>query len=604
MSFVSREGETCTFQILFTSDVHGSFRDYNYSLDRGNVTGFSKIASLMRREKETFDGVTFVVDIGDIIQGNGTNVFIKSNKFKPYPLLAVYDIFGYDMVSIGNHEFNYSIPALFKAFEGYRGEKLCGNVFNSQGRLLEGFKAYTVKVLKNGLRVAFIGMVSPNVDMWDRANFEDGKYIAVGAAEAARKVIGYLKSEDLADVFVFLGHMHIDNELGRAGSGANDVVRLNPEIDVFLGAHFHLAIGGRREQRVLNGSVKFVENKSSAATFGKVLVTATYEQGRWRVKNRIGTYEESDVKTDIINAVEDVALIVADPTIEMAHQYVMAYMRTVVGYLKGGPLVSPPEIKGTHEIILKPTAYIQLLTDIIIKYANVDVAAVAVNDYSVNCTEGPITLGKISQIYTYDNDSIYTLKMTGKQLLQWIEWSYSFFGQTINGVSDLTGPAVNLESDLTIPYGTKKVYLHDKFGGIEYEVDLTKKVGNRIKILKINKDSTAFNVNRPYKVATSSYRAATNLLINTQDGVFKDNSPCAELIEKNVKSPKNHIKIIDWVAEYIQEQTDKIVTNKYMPNWKFTNLNWDEELRTKTIKKINKRNIPYDHRGTIKKSDL
>jgi 2',3'-cyclic-nucleotide 2'-phosphodiesterase (5'-nucleotidase family) len=590
MSYIPKEGETCTFQILFTSDVHNAFRDYNYFTGVStHKTGMSMIAPLMRREKEGFCGTTFIADIGDIVQGNGAYSIIGNEQFKPHPMLAAYDALGYDMVAIGNHEFNYGIPALLAAFEGYRGDKLCGNIFDREGNLLEGFEAYTIKTLPVGLRIAFIGVVSPNVDKWDAAKFKSAEYTSESAAAAVRRTIDKLKNENSADVFIVLGHMHIKNELDRDGSGAEDVVAMNPEIDVFLGAHFHLAIGAKDNQHIIHGKVKFAENKSMLATYGKALITATYENGKWSVKNKIGTYDESDVKTDIIEIISDAEI---DKITEAAHAHIIEFMRKPIGTLSGGSLVPASEIKGTHEVILRPAPLVDFLATVIGDYSNADIVSVSVNDYSVNCYEGTITLGDISRMYIYDNNTIYTVKITGEQLLQWMEWSYAFFD------------TVNIETDLTVAYGNeKKVYLHDKFCGVDYETDLTKKVGERIKILKMS-DGSDFDPLKIYTVAATNYRATTNLLINTKDGIFKHGTACGQLAEMDIKSPRGKTNVLEWIAEYIESQNDKTIYNACKQNWQLVNLNWDAALRAKAIDLINSNGIAYEHKIVVKKTDV
>lgn len=611
MKSTPEQGQTCTFQVLFTSDVHGAFRDYNYALDKEtSASGISKIATLMREEKKKFEGQTFIVDVGDIIQGNGTSPLVKLDKFgkdyQPFPLLAAYDAIGYDIVSIGNHEFNFGIPALMNAFTGFKGEKLCGNVFTSGKTLLDGFKAYTIKTLGNGLRVAFVGVVSPNVEVWDRVNLAG--YSSVNAAEATQHIISHIKSRDLADIIILLGHMHIDNELNRAGSGARDVVMMNPEIDVFLGAHFHQRIGTKDNQHTLLGTVKFAENLDSAKSFGRVKVTATFESGKWHVKKPVGDYNESDVKTDIITirngqTVEnDEAVVKAT---KKAHRFIQEYLReTVVGKLSGGSLVPEPEIKGTNEAVLRPTPLIHLISTIMRKYAGTDIASASLNNYDANCPEGVITLGSIIRMFVYDNNKVYKLAMTGRQIKQWMEWSYAFFGTPVDGKPELKNPAVNPETDLTIPYGTRKVYLHDKFAGLSYEVDLTKPVGARIYIIRMA-DGSEFDETKTYTVATTNYRAATTLTMHADEGVFPDPSePLATVLEMDVHSPQGNINVLDWIREYISSQPEKTIRNDVEENWCFVNLRWDEELRRKAIDLINSGELNYDFTKPVKKENI
>lgn len=611
--------KTCTFQILFTSDIHGAFRDYCYAPDKENPTrGLSRIVTLMRRDRDIFDGQTFIVNVGDIIQGNATGPLIKNKKFadtyKPYPLLAAFDALGYDIVSLGNHEFNFGVESLLNAFEGYKGEKLCGNVFSKDSKLLDGFNAYTVKTLDCGLRVAFIGVVSPNIMAWDERNMAG--YIVTDAAEETSRIIKTINEQGGADLYIVLGHMHTHNELQRHGSGAIDVARTNPEITLFLGAHFHTRVSDGFGSVVLDHGIKFTENLDSAQSYGRVLITAKHKNGRWYVGKPNDVSGKSGIRTEIIVLAEQTG-VDNDPAVlaatEEAHQDLKRYMReTIVGRLEGGPLVPPPEIRGTHEIILRPTPLVHLLGKVMLRFSKADIAAVSINSYDANCPQGDISLGKIAGIYVYDNNSIYRMRLTGRQIRQWMEWSYEFFGGVREDGKPDTQPAVNPDTDLTIPYGAsklRKVYLHDKFEGIHYTVDLTKPAGNRITILGLetgDAEIAPLSEDETYTVATTNYRAATNLLMHTDDGVFRNTSePVAEVDEggMDVVSPQGNINMLDWIAEYTQEQGGVIQADT-CENWRFDGWVWDEAARQKAVELINGGALPYTHTKAVKKSDI
>ncbi|NDV58724.1 bifunctional UDP-sugar hydrolase/5'-nucleotidase [Bacteroides sp. 519] len=586
------ETKKITFQILFTSDIHGSFRDFNYTTNKEIKTGFSRIASLMKKDKENFPGTTIICDCGDSIQGNGTGELVKSGKYKPYPLFAAFESVGYDIVALGNHEFNFGLKEIYSTFEGYKGTKLCGNVYKD-GKLLEGFEPYRIIEIPNGPRVAFIGMVSPNIDVWDKANIEEAEIETESAAIETQRVIKTLKENDLADLFVAVQHMDEKTEVNREGSGAKDVVEMNPELAVFLGAHYHTIKGSKEKQHVLCNSVKFAENLNSAMSYGQVLITATEVDGKWQVLNKTGDYDESDVKTDIICSDENTP---NDPGVlevtEEAHQYIKKYMsETVIGWLPEAPLLPAPEIKGTHEGVLKSNSLIYFVSKVMLHYSKADIVGVPLNHFEANCSERKITAGGISQLYVYDNNTLHTVGMTGAQIIQWMEWSYAFYGTDLQGGK----PAVNLETDLTIPYGTRKVYLHDQFSGINYTVDLTKPVGQRIHVISM-KNGEDFCMDKEYIVATTNYRASTNLVENSDDGIFKPGQKTARPLKENIESPKGNSNMLDLIAEYISELKDQAVLNEAENNWEFINLNWNKKWRNLAIELINNGTIEdYNH---------
>lgn len=609
------EGQKETFQILFTSDVHAAFRNYNYPAGKETRnTGINKLATWIRREREAFPGTTFVLDAGDILQGNGTSVLLtrEAGRFKPFPLLAAYDAIGYDAVIAGNHEFNYGIPAMLQAFEGYRGKKLCANVFGPNGEHLPGFVPYTVHTLACGLRVAFIGVVTPNIEKWDKRNIADQGWHAVNAAKQTRRVIDELKAGDLADVFVLLGHMAENNELDTPGSGAIDVIRMNLELAVFLGSHSHLLKGERENQIVLCGTTKFVENFNAANSLGQVFITATYENGRWQVKNKVGSYETADVKTDVmVLSKEDELSVPNDPVVDDttkdAHAFLRHYMETtVIGKLQGGPMVPEPAIKGTNELALGPTPLNQFVGNVLRHFSGAPIAAVSPNDWSAGCEPGDITVGDVARMYVYENNTLCTVILTGAQLLKWLEWSYSFYGKTQQIGQEVvldTGPAVDLATDLTIPYETRRICWMDHFTGLDYEIDLTQPVGKRVRILSLE-GGAPFETQARYLVAVNDYRTTTQLTVNVQDGIFPPGEETAMLDRAEITTARGATNILEMIAEYIDEQPQKIITNACKHNWGFVNLNWDEAYRARAIEAVNTDRLVYDHRMPITKAQV
>lgn len=78
-------------------------------------------------------------------------------------------------------------------------------------------------------------------------------------------------------------------------------------------------------------------------------------------------------------------------------------------------------------------------------------------------------------VYVYEN-YLYGIKMTGKQLKDWLEWSARYYKQ----VSSPNDP-ITKDPTLNIPD-----YNLDQLYGASYVIDLTQPAGHRIKNLKVN----------------------------------------------------------------------------------------------------------------------
>jgi len=608
------EGDQYTFQILFTSDLHGCFYDWSYSTN-ANYLGLARVATKI---DELRDENTIVIDVGDTIQGNGTTIFTSDAWDGMYPLLEGMEYIGYDAWVLGNHEFNFGIPALEKSYgkglgeDGgnlFSGAVLAGNVFDEDDNPV--FDAYMIKVMPNGLRVAIVGMTNPNIDRWDTANLADAGYYTESATVITEETIKYIKDNDLADVIVAAEHVSETGENEREGTGAEEVLANEynaANIDVFIGAHGHLNV-----DKMING-VRFTEVAANGGRMGQITVTVTEQaDGTWKVADK----EEDTSMTNItISQYSDNVNYVEGETgykeaLKAAHEFGVANATTIIGKLIGEPLVPAPEIATTYEGYLQDTALIHLINDAMLHYTNVYVASdefkdeypeyegmkvtlsgTAPLDANANHVPGDVTKGSASMIYKYDNNTLYVLAMTGAQFKAWMEWSYIFIGPFIaNNDYDL-GPAMK-DGDLTIPYGNGNMpgYNMDQFEGVTYKVDLTQPCGSRIVDLKDKETGEDFDLEATYLVAVNNYRASTQLTAVIGNVVYGDD-PKPVILARDIetKTPKTGEGMLGVMINYIQDELDGVIDNTdnafFTPNWSYITPEIDEELRELAIAAI------------------
>ena len=596
--------DSVTFQLLFTSDTHGVFDTFNYSSVKETSGGVTKLATLIKAEKESFSGTSLVVDLGDAIQGNGTGYFIGNTEYSSFPNIAAFEAIGYDAVVLGNHEFNFGYDALLTAYEGFSGEKLTANVKDAEGNYIEGFKAYHVFEVEGGVRVAVIGLVTPNIDKWDPKTMDAAGLTAYDAAEVTKEVIAEIKAENLADVIVIAGHMADVNEYGRSGSGAIDVAQQNPEIAVFMGAHFHTIIGIADEQHVLEGTdIKFVENVNNGGSLGKVQITVTKEGDEWVIKNKDGDYATSDVKTDVIPVGEDTAIDAdTDAKMKPFHDALYEYVTgTIVGELSGGPLVPEGEIVGEYTGYIQDTPISDFLLNVVLDASgeDVDIAGLAIPDEYAGLDAGEISIAGVSSIYKWaDTTMLYKLEMTGAQVKAWMEWAATYFTPLVDEKPDHDAPAFNPATDLTTPRGGTKGYNFDIFAGLIYEIDLSKPYGERINVISMS-DGSEFDMEKTYVCVSNDYRATTQLTTVSPTGVFREGDELATIITEEIRNENNSMYMGDFIIDYLAKQPNKTISNTCDNNWKLVGIDWNEEYRELAVKAINKGLIATDFKKAV-----
>lgn len=546
--------DTKTIQILQTSDIHGKFVPFKYATYEEDLSGSLAQISTVIKEKRNEN--TILIDVGDSIQDNSADLFLEDDI---HPVILGFNTIGYDFWCLGNHEFNFGVDTLKRVIGQFKGTVLAGNVYDKDGQTKLG-ATYEI-VNKDGVDVAVIGVDTPNITKWDSDNLEG--YKVTNPIDETRAAIAEVK--DKADVIVVACHMDFDNEFGVEGSGALDIAKACPEADVILAAHGHT----KKVEYVNDGKTLIAENLNFGQTMNDIDITVKSDGN--------GGYEVVDngiaCETISMKGVE------ADPEIvgvlEPYNERAKADAQTVIGKLAGGDLVRKTEIEGITQAQIEESAMMNLINDVQMYYGSqegekVDVSAAAVFSPEANIKEGDIKKCDASLIYKYDN-TIYKLKVTGKQLKQYMEWSVAYYNTYRPG-------------DLTISFDPKvRSYLYDIFGGVKYDIDITKDAGNRVTNLT-KKDGTPITDEEELVLAVNNYRADSYLL--TDGGVFStangDTFPV--VLERNCY---NGIAIRDLIAKYIQEVKNGTITPEYYGDWKVVGNNWDQKKHAKMAELIN-----------------
>ncbi|MDU7964182.1 MAG: metallophosphoesterase, partial [Clostridium perfringens] len=229
-STLEKEGDI-TIQILGTSDLHGRFMNYEYARNQKSDGGLNQISTLVNEARKENPN-TIVVDNGDTIQGNFNHLFKNGDN----PMVMGMNAIGYDVFSLGNHEFNYGMENLNNVVSQANDnlDVLCANLYKDGKRV---YKGYTTREIE-GIEVAIIGVVSPHIMKWDSENLKG--YEAKNPAEEVGFVIDEIenRSEGGADVYAVVSHVGLESEYGN-GDSARAIAEMNPEVSAIVAGHSH-----------------------------------------------------------------------------------------------------------------------------------------------------------------------------------------------------------------------------------------------------------------------------------------------------------------------------------------------------------------------------
>ena len=103
--------------ILGTTDLHGNIYPVDYYTNKPDNRGLAKVATLIKRARKENQNLV-LVDSGDTIQGTPLAYYHnKKNNKPPNPMMLVMNSLSYDVMAVGNHEYNFGLRVLGKGSE-------------------------------------------------------------------------------------------------------------------------------------------------------------------------------------------------------------------------------------------------------------------------------------------------------------------------------------------------------------------------------------------------------------------------------------------------------------------------------------------------------
>lgn len=215
-----------TIVILYDNDVHCE------------VSGYSAIAGLRDAIAKSDTAYTALVSSGDYLQGASFGIVSKGEY-----VVKLLNSSGYDVVGLGNHEFDYKTPRLIELAKEMDATIVSSNLTDSQGKLL--FEPYAIKQFGNN-KIAFVGVLTPYTMAAEAYSFYDGDWKLIynlhpdDVIEYVQKAVDDAREEG-ADYVILLSHVgEIEEVEGMLTS--QELVSKTSGIDVVLDAHSHSAI--------------------------------------------------------------------------------------------------------------------------------------------------------------------------------------------------------------------------------------------------------------------------------------------------------------------------------------------------------------------------
>jgi 2',3'-cyclic-nucleotide 2'-phosphodiesterase (5'-nucleotidase family) len=210
--------EIRSLTILHTNDLHARMMPLE-----NRHGGFAYLATVIRRERAGCNDC-ILLNAGDVAQGTPV-----STIFHGLPIFEVVNLLGYDVGTLGNHDFDYGWMQTRKFMQIAKYPIVSSNIVGAEGQLFAP-KPYVILTV-NGLRVAVIGAMTDELKtLTIPASME--QWHTIPSLATARKYAAELKAQ--SDLIILLGHITPKEELSFLAEAT--------EIPVLVTGHAHNGI--------------------------------------------------------------------------------------------------------------------------------------------------------------------------------------------------------------------------------------------------------------------------------------------------------------------------------------------------------------------------
>lgn len=542
--------------ILHTNDVHGA------------VEGYAYIAQL-KADYEAKGAEVILVDAGDFSQGT---TYVSSTKGAD--AVTMMNAAGYDVVTLGNHEFDYGYAQLKENMSKAKFKVVCADVFNEDGTPI--FDANYTYTTKSGVKVGFFGMETPETQTKANPALIKGLTFATGDAftKAAADQVAALKD---ADVVICLAHLGVDAE--SVPYRSTDLYAAVKGIDFIIDGHSHT---------VMTKGEKGEPIQSTGTAFANIGVIVIDDASKKIESNSLYEIKEDTAKDATVAAA---AKVIVD---RVNNEYGTKFATSKVELNGAKAPNGNRDVETNNGDLITDAMRWKVLQNKDGLTVNEDHVVAITNGGGIRAAiaKGDVTKKDINTVLPFGN-TVAVVYVTGEQLLEALEASTFSTPTAVGGFPQVSGINFTIhtgkaydKNDATYPestyYGPKTI--------------------NRVVINSVN--GKEFKTNEVYAVVTNNFCAAggdTYYAFKAASAQFDTGIPLdeavMEYVTKELKgaigeqyaepqgrilmNPFKDVKVSSWFGKYVIDLYNDGIINgtsatTYAPN---DTLTWGAALK-------------------------
>ena len=556
---VTGEAQTVSLKIIQTTDTHGSFFPYDFIAAKETPTSLAQVFTYVKAQRADAKQQVILLDGGDILQGQPTVYYSNFEKTAaPHLAAEVMNFMQYDAGAVGNHDVEPGHEVYDKIAREFQFPWLAANAVKV-GTTEPYFGAYVV-LEKAGVKIAILGLTTPGVPNWLPGNLWQGiEYQDM--VESAKYWVPLIQEKERPDVLIGLFHAGVDFTYGGATAatplnenGAELVAQQVPGFDVVFVGHDHQG-WNKTITNDAGQTVLILGGLNSARTIAVANLTLNHDEANqtW----------QKDVQGEIVE-VKDFA---PDPEFQAHFAAAVAEVKSYVDK----PIGKFTQTISTRDAMFGDSAFVDLIHRIQLDLTKADVSFAAPLSFDAAIREGDIFVRDLFNLYKYEN-LLYTMRLSGQEIKDFLEYSYGkWFNQMQSAADHLIAFKLDeqgqiMRTERTNAYQTITMYYnYDSAAGMNYTVDVSKPVGERLTITSMA-DGAPFDLTKAYTVAINSYRG------NGGGGHLSEGAkiPKAEFSQRMLSSTVQDLRY--YLMKWIEKQ--QTVTPSALGNWTVIPAEW------------------------------